>query len=79
MKTGAAFSLVTTPCASPLLGAVLAAAAARGVRGLSVATMLGFALGYTTLVFAAGAFGGSLVGRLRRRSGREGDMRRYPG
>jgi cytochrome c-type biogenesis protein len=66
--TGAAFSLVTTPCASPLLAAVLAAAGAQGVPGLGVASMLGFALGYTLLVFLAGAFGGGLVARLRRGS-----------
>ncbi len=65
---GAAFSLVTTPCASPLLAAVLAAASAQAIAGLSVAAMLGFALGYTALVFVAGAFGGGLVQRLRARS-----------
>ena len=62
---GAAFALVTTPCASPLVGAVLAAAAAQAIPGLSVAAMVGFALGYTALVFAAGVFGGALVRRLR--------------
>jgi cytochrome c-type biogenesis protein len=66
VAAGAAFSLVTTPCASPLLAAVLAASAAQAVPGLSVASMLGFALGYTALVFAGGAFGGALVGRMRR-------------
>ncbi len=65
---GAAFSLVTTPCASPLLGAVLAAAGAQAVPGLAVAAMLGFALGYTLLVFLAGAFGGGMVARLKQRS-----------
>ncbi len=65
---GAAFSLVTTPCASPFLGAVLAAASAQAIPGLGVASMLGFAIGYTALVFAGGVFGGSLVARLRRRS-----------
>jgi len=62
---GAAFALVTTPCASPLLAGLLAAATATGVPGLGAATLGGFALGYTALVFAAGAFGGGLVGRLR--------------
>ena len=65
---GAVFSLVTTPCASPLLGGVLAAASARGLPGLGAVSMVGFALGYTALVFAAGVFGGGLVSRLRRRS-----------
>lgn len=68
VAAGAAFSLVTTPCASPFVGAVLAAAAAQAVPGLSAAAMFGFALGYTALVFVAGVFGGTLVGRVRRRS-----------
>ena len=65
---GAVFSLVTTPCASPLVGAVLAASAAQGVPGLSVVSMAAFALGYTAIVFAAGVFGGNLIQRLRGRS-----------
>lgn len=65
---GAAFSLVTTPCASPLLAAVLAASSAQGIPGLSAASMLGFALGYTLLVFLAGVFGGGVVARMRQRS-----------
>jgi cytochrome c-type biogenesis protein len=65
---GAAFALITTPCASPLLAAVLAAAGTRGVLGLSGVTMIAFAVGYTGLVFAVGVFGGSLVKRLRLRS-----------
>ncbi len=65
---GAAFSVVTTPCASPLLAAVLAASAAPAIPGLSVVSMVAFALGYTLLVFLAGAFGGGLVARLRRQS-----------
>ena len=59
--TGAAFSMVTTPCSSPILGAVLAAAAAHSVPGLGVATMISFSLGYTLLVFLGGLFGGGLV------------------
>ncbi len=62
---GAAFSLVTTPCASPLLAGVLGAATAASKPGLGAITMLGFALGYTALVFAAGVFGGSLASHLR--------------
>jgi cytochrome c-type biogenesis protein len=65
---GAAFSLVTTPCASPFVGAVLTASGAQGIPGLSVASMIGFALGYTALVFLAGVFGGALVARVRERS-----------
>lgn len=62
---GAAFSLITTPCASPLLAALLATATAQSVPGLTVASMISFAVGYTALVFVAGAFGGGLVARLR--------------
>lgn len=65
---GAAFSLVTSPCASPLIGGVLAAATAAGVPGLPVAAMVGFALGYTALVFVTGVFGASLLRRLPRTS-----------
>jgi len=65
---GAAFSLVTSPCASPLIGGVLAAATAAGVPGLPVAAMIGFALGYTALVFVTGVFGASLLQRLPRTS-----------
>jgi len=65
---GAAFCLVTTPCASPLLGAVLAAAAAQAVPGLAAASMASFALGYTALVFGMGVFGGAVAERWRRRS-----------
>ena len=65
---GAAFSLVTTPCASPFVGAVLAASSAQGIPGLAIASMTGFAFGYTALVFVAGVFGGSLVARVRRHS-----------
>ncbi len=65
---GATFALLTSPCQSPLLGGVLAASATQGVAGLSVASMLGFAVGYTLLVFLAGVFGSGLVARLRRRS-----------
>ena len=65
---GAAFSVVTTPCASPLLAAVLTAASAAGVPGLSVASMAAFAVGYTALVFVVGVFGGTLVRRIREHS-----------
>jgi len=66
LGAGAAFALVTTPCSSPLLAAVLGAAAAQANAGLSVATMLSFSLGYTLLVFLGGVFGGELVAWTRR-------------
>jgi cytochrome c-type biogenesis protein len=68
VAAGAAFALVTTPCASPLVAAVLTASTAAGVPGLTVVSMLAFALGYTAIVFLAGVLGGNLVAGLRRRS-----------
>jgi len=68
IAAGGSFALVTSPCASPLLGAILAAAAAQGHPGGAVLAMLAFSLGYTTLVFLAGVAGGGVVARLRRRS-----------
>ncbi len=68
VAAGAAFALVTTPCASPLLGGLLTAAAASGAAGLTSLAMLSFAVGYTALVFVAGVFGGQAIERLRRRS-----------
>jgi cytochrome c-type biogenesis protein len=68
IAAGAAFSLLTTPCASPLLAAVLAAASAQAIPGLAAVSMVGFSLGYTALVFAGGVFGGTLSRRLRRYS-----------
>jgi cytochrome c-type biogenesis protein len=66
VAAGATFALITTPCASPILFAVLAAAWARMVPGLAVATMVCFAIGYTALVFAAGVGGGRASRRFAR-------------
>lgn len=63
---GAAFSLVTTPCSSPLLAALLTISAAQAVAGLGVVAMLSFSLGYTMLVFLGGVFGGGLFSWIRR-------------
>ena len=68
VAAGAAFALVTTPCASPLVAAVLTASSAAGVPGLAIVSMATFALGYTAIVFLAGVLGGNLVAGLRRRS-----------
>jgi cytochrome c-type biogenesis protein len=68
VAAGAAFSAVTSPCASPLIAAILAAATAQAVPGLAVASMAAFAVGYTAIVFAVGVFGGRLVRGLRQRS-----------
>ncbi|MFM7405383.1 MAG: cytochrome c biogenesis protein CcdA [Cuspidothrix sp.] len=55
---GLTFALVSSPCASPVLFAVLAAAAATGSQLLSVLTMVFYALGYTFIIFLASLFTG---------------------
>ncbi|MBW4645074.1 MAG: cytochrome c biogenesis protein CcdA [Goleter apudmare HA4340-LM2] len=55
---GMTFALVSSPCASPILFAVLAAAAASGSQLLSVLTMVSYALGYTGIIFFASLFTG---------------------
>jgi cytochrome c-type biogenesis protein len=55
---GLTFALVSSPCASPVLFAVLAAAAATGSQILGSLTMVSYALGYTILIFLASLFAG---------------------
>ncbi|MDJ0615714.1 MAG: cytochrome c biogenesis protein CcdA [Calothrix sp. MO_192.B10] len=55
---GLTFALVTSPCASPVLFAVLAAAAATGSQILSILTMVTYAIGYTAVIFCASLFAG---------------------
>ncbi|GBE73535.1 hypothetical protein myaer87_07620 [Microcystis aeruginosa NIES-87] len=55
---GLTFALVSSPCASPVLFAVLAAAAATGSQVLGTLTMISYALGYTILIFLASLFTG---------------------
>lgn len=55
---GLTFALVSSPCASPVLFAVLAAAAATGSQVLGTLTMVSYALGYTSLIFLASLFTG---------------------
>lgn len=55
---GLTFALVSSPCASPVLFAVLAAAAATGSQLLGTLTMVTYALGYTGLIFLASLFTG---------------------
>jgi cytochrome c biogenesis protein CcdA len=50
---GLTFGLVSSPCASPVLFAVLAAAAATGSQLLGTLTMICYALGYTIVIFLA--------------------------
>jgi cytochrome c-type biogenesis protein len=55
---GLTFALVSSPCASPVLFAVLAAAAGTGSQLLGTLTMVSYALGYTLLIFLASLFTG---------------------
>ncbi|MEB3311402.1 MAG: cytochrome c biogenesis CcdA family protein [Snowella sp.] len=55
---GLTFALVSSPCASPVLFGVLAAAAATGSQLLATLTMVSYALGYTMLIFLASLFTG---------------------
>jgi cytochrome c-type biogenesis protein len=55
---GLTFALVSSPCASPVLFAVLAAAAATGSQVLGTLTMVSYALGYTLLIFLSSLFTG---------------------
>ncbi len=55
---GLTFALISSPCASPVLFAVLAAAAATGSQWLGTLTMVSYGLGYTSLIFLASLFTG---------------------
>lgn len=48
---GLTYALVSSPCASPVLFAVIAASAASGSQILSILTMISYALGYTIVIF----------------------------
>ncbi|WP_255445294.1 cytochrome c biogenesis protein CcdA [Synechococcus sp. ROS8604] len=61
---GFTFALVTSPCASPVLAAVLSAAAASGSPPLATAAMVLYAVGYTMVILLAGL--GVELGGLRR-------------
>lgn len=53
LGVGVTFALVSSPCASPVLFAVLAASAATGSRILGTITMISYGLGYTMIIFVA--------------------------
>lgn len=61
---GLTFALVSSPCTSPVMFAVLAAAAATGSQIQSVLSMVSYSLGYTAIIFFASLFTG-LVKRTR--------------
>ncbi len=57
-SAGVTFALVSSPCTSPVLAAVLAAAAATGSPLQSTLTMVSYALGTSALIFLASLFTG---------------------
>lgn len=57
-SVGLTFALVSSPCSSPVLFAVLTAAAATGSGLQSTLTMVSYALGNTAVIFMASLFAG---------------------
>lgn len=55
---GFTFALVSSPCASPVLFAVLASAAASGSQLIGTLAMTSYALGYTAIIFFSSLFAG---------------------
>ena len=55
---GLTFALVSSPCTSPVLFAVIAAAGATGSPIISTLTMVSYALGTTVIIFLASLFTG---------------------
>jgi len=55
---GLTFALVSSPCTSPVLFAILATAAATGSQLQSTLIMVCYALGYTSIIFFASLFTG---------------------
>jgi len=55
---GLTFALVSSPCSSPVMFAVLAAGAETGSPILGALAMASFALGFTTIIFLASLFAG---------------------
>jgi cytochrome c-type biogenesis protein len=55
---GLTFALVSSPCTSPVMFSVLAAAAATGSQLQSSLAMISYALGYTAIIFLASLFTG---------------------
>jgi len=61
---GFTFALVTSPCASPVLAAVVSVSAATGSPLLATAAMVSYAIGYSMVILLAGL--GVELGGLRR-------------
>ncbi len=76
---GAAVALLWAPCAGPILGLVVAAAAAGGAGVRSASLYLAFAAGAATSLAVVLAAGGRLLARLRGAAGVDRWMRRALG
>jgi cytochrome c-type biogenesis protein len=59
-SVGLTFALVSSPCGSPVLFAVLIAAANTGSKLVATLTMISYALGYSGLIFCTSLFTGLL-------------------
>ena len=55
---GTAFALVSSPCASPILFAILALSSSAKSFAGSILIMFGYSIGYTAVIFLSGLFGG---------------------
>lgn len=55
---GLTFALLSSPCTSPVMFAVLSAGGATGSQVLSTLTMISYSLGYTAIIFFASLFAG---------------------
>lgn len=55
---GMAFTLISSPCASPILFAILALSATVGSSTKSAIVMIAYSVGYTFLIFLIGLFSG---------------------
>lgn len=55
---GLTFALISSPCSSPVLFAVLAASSTSGSQLLAVLTMASYAFGYTAIIFLASLLAG---------------------
>lgn len=55
---GLTFALLSSPCTSPVMFAVLSAGGATGSQVLSTLTMISYSLGYTAIIFFASLFTG---------------------
>ena len=58
LGVGLTYGLVSSPCASPVLFAVLATAAATGSQILATMTMFSYAVGYTIIIFLSSLMAG---------------------